>query len=568
MTIFAQGPLIRVVLNGSPVCAINLDEWTVPGKRPDGSDHKFPNIAIASMARSGYVGFQDLGGNCWFNQIKLRKLSPASAGTRGTLARKATAAPAANPAPSTLEPYVETARFEGHTDRLLETIKLSPDGKKLLTGCEDKTARLWDISSGRELVRLWHPNSLRPVAFHPDGKRAVTGCYDGFVRLWDLETGKLIRLLSKHPGTVNSVAVSANGLVLSGGDKNSLRLLEVETGRELRQFDGISTDISSVAITPDGGHILAGGHDLDDLHRRHDSTAAVTPSAQFKRLSPPRHTARVWDLAFAPDNRHAVSAGLDGMLVYWDLDARSALRQTRLENGNIRCAAFEPDGRHVVFGGLHGKAGEPRAMLGFWDVAADRPTRLIPHDGTHLGLAVLPSGAVATADDGGVARIWEPSKAFAQARELRKTGKHSEALLEYDQAIAGRPNDARLLIEREGGCSPLRWPGKPKQTPTSEAAVRIAPENPQLFLEAGWWVAGPYPQNFGGAGALESSRALDPSKPAPPSRNETLRWHDLPTEPQGIVDFGKLFKANTAVAYAMSVVYSPERPRSRRTGGL
>ncbi len=92
-----------------------------------------------------------------------------------------------------------------------------------------------------------------------------------------------------------------------------------------------------------------------------------------------------------------------------------------------------------------------------------------------------------------------------------------------------------------------------------QAAARLAPDNPQLFLEAGWWVAGPYPKNFDKAGALEKSRAPDPSKPAPPSKNETLRWHEIPTEPKGFVDFGKLFKADNVVAYAMTVVYSTER---------
>ena len=74
MTITAQAAEISVVLNGSAVSSIHLDEWTVPGKRPDGSDHKFANVAIAGLARSGYVGFQDLGGDCWFNRIQLKKL--------------------------------------------------------------------------------------------------------------------------------------------------------------------------------------------------------------------------------------------------------------------------------------------------------------------------------------------------------------------------------------------------------------------------------------------------------------------------------------------------------------
>ncbi len=72
MTITAQGPVIAVTLNGEDVSRIDVDEWTVPGKRPDGSDHKFKGAAIARLPRSGYLGFQDLRGDCWFKNIILR----------------------------------------------------------------------------------------------------------------------------------------------------------------------------------------------------------------------------------------------------------------------------------------------------------------------------------------------------------------------------------------------------------------------------------------------------------------------------------------------------------------
>jgi serine/threonine protein kinase len=72
MTITAAGPRLGVVLNNVDVATINLDLWTVPGKRPDGTDHKFKNVALANMARTGYLGFQDLGGDCWFKSIVLK----------------------------------------------------------------------------------------------------------------------------------------------------------------------------------------------------------------------------------------------------------------------------------------------------------------------------------------------------------------------------------------------------------------------------------------------------------------------------------------------------------------
>ena len=75
MTITASGPRIAVVLNGTEVSTINLDEWNTPGKRPDGSEHKFSGVAIGKLPRQGYFGFQDHGSDCWYKNIKLKVLA-------------------------------------------------------------------------------------------------------------------------------------------------------------------------------------------------------------------------------------------------------------------------------------------------------------------------------------------------------------------------------------------------------------------------------------------------------------------------------------------------------------
>jgi hypothetical protein len=78
MTITATGPRISVVLNGKEVSSINLDEWNTPGRRPDGSDHKFTNVTIGKLPRTGYIGFQDHGSDCWFKNIRIKE--PGSSG--------------------------------------------------------------------------------------------------------------------------------------------------------------------------------------------------------------------------------------------------------------------------------------------------------------------------------------------------------------------------------------------------------------------------------------------------------------------------------------------------------
>lgn len=65
--------VIAVQVNGQPVTRMNLDEWTLPNRRPDGSEHKF-DVALKDHPRQGYIGLQDHGSPCWYKNIKLKPL--------------------------------------------------------------------------------------------------------------------------------------------------------------------------------------------------------------------------------------------------------------------------------------------------------------------------------------------------------------------------------------------------------------------------------------------------------------------------------------------------------------
>ena len=70
----------------------------------------------------------------------------------------------------------------------------SPDGKQVLTGSDDQTARLWDTATGKELRHfIGHASKVCAVAFSPDGKQVLTGSGDKTARLWDLQSGKELR---------------------------------------------------------------------------------------------------------------------------------------------------------------------------------------------------------------------------------------------------------------------------------------------------------------------------------------------------------------------------------------
>jgi hypothetical protein len=64
---------IEVVLNGEAVLRADLDQFTTPHRRPDGTPHKFDE-AFKNHPRRGYLGLQDHGQPCWFRNIKLKPL--------------------------------------------------------------------------------------------------------------------------------------------------------------------------------------------------------------------------------------------------------------------------------------------------------------------------------------------------------------------------------------------------------------------------------------------------------------------------------------------------------------
>ena len=106
----------------------------------------------------------------------------------------------------------------------------------------DKTLKLWDLASGKELRTFTgHSGWVHSVAIAPDGRTALSGSTDKTLKLWDLASGKELRTFTGHSDTVRSVAIAPDGrTALSGSVDKTLKLWDLASGKELRNFTGHS----------------------------------------------------------------------------------------------------------------------------------------------------------------------------------------------------------------------------------------------------------------------------------------------------------------------------------------
>jgi WD40 repeat protein len=130
----------------------------------------------------------------------------------------------------------------------------SPDGKTVLTGSADQTARLWRADTGAPLTPpLQHQGLVFAVAFSPDGKTVLTGSYDHTARLWRADTGAPLTPPLQHQDAVYAVAFSPDGkTVLTGSLDHTARLWRADTAAPLTAPLQHQDFVLAVAFSPDG----------------------------------------------------------------------------------------------------------------------------------------------------------------------------------------------------------------------------------------------------------------------------------------------------------------------------
>jgi WD40 repeat protein len=145
-------------------------------------------------------------------------------------------------------------------------VAFSPDGRWLVSGSKDATARVWDIGSGR-LAHLLssHGNRVTSIAFTPDGSMMATGSRDRTVKTWDVASWRELRTLRGHTGYIWSASFSPDGRTLASAAWDAtIRLWDVNDSAEPHVIP-TRARLRSVVFSSDGRWLASSDYDQSSV---------------------------------------------------------------------------------------------------------------------------------------------------------------------------------------------------------------------------------------------------------------------------------------------------------------
>ncbi|HEV7807545.1 MAG TPA: P-loop NTPase fold protein [Solirubrobacteraceae bacterium] len=284
-------------------------------------------------------------------------------------------------------------RMNGHWNSV-GWIRWSGSGDLVVSSCVDRTARIWNATTGEQLHVLLHPQPVLAAAFMLDDAHCVTGSGDDQVRLWGVESGELIEEFSSGIGAVEAVVPSADGNWLLVSNAHKVAVFAMDSRKLYAEWPGESKWPRRAKWSPDGDRIAvpAGGaiHILRAPSLESISTHSVHgDAAQSVAWSPDgaslaigltsgalhvvsveelttassvaAHSAFVWDVTWHDVTNVIATVGVDGAVCTWAASDLTRMARIGSLTRGISAAEWSPRADRIVTSSADG-------IFVVWDV--------------------------------------------------------------------------------------------------------------------------------------------------------------------------------------------------------
>ncbi len=321
----------------------------------------------------------------------------------------------------------------GHSS-IISSVTFSPDGKTLASASSDKTIKLWNSTTNREIRTFFgHFDSIWSVEFSHSGLLLVSGSDDNTVKLWSVYTGLELKTLNGHSKGVNSVAFSPNDkLLASGSDDNTIKIWDVISGNEFKTLSTHSGAVNSIAFSPDG-KILASGSD-DKTVKLWD----LTNGQEIKTLQ--GHSDSVWGVVFSPDGKTLASGSRDGSIKLWDTLNGIEIGNLKGHSSSVSSIKFSPNGKILASGGHD-------YVIKLWDLNTSQEINTFSRTiDVVRSIAFSPDGKTIAVGD------WKKIRLFniVSQTEMKSLSGYSEAVsyiaVSQDGKFLASSSDNRILL--------------------------------------------------------------------------------------------------------------------------
>jgi WD40 repeat protein/tetratricopeptide (TPR) repeat protein len=292
--------------------------------------------------------------------------------------------------------------------------EMSPDGTRVATASYDRTARLWDVTAGKQVGQtMRHDGYVYCARFSPDGKTVATGGGDGLVRLWDAATGEPRGKPLEMAYTVFTVVFSPDGKKLAAGCSTPETYSPLPTGVDPQRgrarpgrptaavwhLDrGTRVDLAEGYHAPsiafdDNRHVavIRGEGSGGNLVFVCDADTGKVAAGPFSHKDADHIKGLVLSIALSPDGTRLVTGTYDGSFHLWDVGTGKKLAVS--QSGHR--AFFSPAGDRVIAGGV-------------WDAATGQQLSQAPEEvGLVMAAGFGPQGRRVVAFQRNCFRVWD-----------------------------------------------------------------------------------------------------------------------------------------------------------------